>query len=156
MKLKQQIARGSARISNAFLSSYLCACGVLENPWTVMFFLLGVFTLVFGITENSLAQAASAPTPPDTRAIDEAICWILYFQNHSWGALLAATTGVSALVSAAVGNYKAALSFLAVCIGSYAPAPLATLYFGDAALATALGAIDSGCVISSGPRLPSG
>lgn len=127
---------------------------VLRGPEMRMLLTLGTLTAVFAVTSTAFAQATAASVTPDTQAIDEAICWLLHFQRGSWGALLAAATGISALVSAAIGNYKAALSFLAVCLGSYMPEPLAELYFGSAALDAARSGLGNGCAIAGGMQQP--
>lgn len=130
--------------------AYLRGLAVIEHPAFRPAFTLVVLAMVFAITSAAYAQATSN-SDPDPAAINEAICWIIYFQRGAWGALLAATTGVSALVSAAMGNYKGSMSFLGVCIGCFMPEPLAELYFGTDALTPARNALGNGCVIATRP-----
>jgi hypothetical protein len=83
--------------------------------------LLWVTYLVFG----GVVKAA----PVDTSAIDEAICWLMYFQMGSYGALLLAVSGVGAVVGAAMGSYRAAMNCLVVGVGSWLIQPVADLMF---------------------------
>lgn len=83
--------------------------------------LLWVSYLVFG--------GAVKAAPVDTSAIDEAICWLMYFQMGSYGALLLAVSGVGAVVGAAMGSYRAAMNCLVVGVGSWLIQPVADLMF---------------------------
>ena len=83
--------------------------------------LLWVSYLVFG--------GAVKAAPVDTSAIDEAICWLMYFQMGSYGALLLAVSGVGSVVGAAMGSYRAAMNCLVVGIGSWLIQPVADLMF---------------------------
>lgn len=83
--------------------------------------LLWVSYLVFG----GVAKAATV----DTSAIDEAICWLMFFQMGSYGALLLAVSGVGAVVGAAMGSYRSAMNCLVVGIGSWLIQPVADLMF---------------------------
>jgi len=85
--------------------------------------LLWVSYLVFG----GAARADTATV--DTSAIDEAICWLMYFQMGSYGALLLAVSGVGAVVGAAMGSYRAAMNCLVVGVGSWLIQPVADLMF---------------------------
>ena len=87
--------------------------------------LLWVSYLVFG----GVVRAQPAPTPVDTSAIDEAICWLMYFQMGSYGALLLAVSGIGAVVGAAMGSYRAAMNCLVVGVGSWLIQPVADLMF---------------------------
>ncbi len=80
------------------------------------------------------ASIASAQTPPppvvvDTSAIDEAICWLVFFQQGSYGALLMAVSGMGAVVGAALGQYRTAINCLVVAIGTWLIQPIAQLMF---------------------------
>ncbi len=87
--------------------------------------LLWVSYLVFGGVVSAQQNAATV----DTSAIDEAICWLMYFQNGSYGALLLAVSGVGAVVGAAMGSYRAAMNCLVVGVGSWLIQPVADLMF---------------------------
>jgi len=79
--------------------------------------------LIFGGAVRAQSQ------PVDTSAIDEAICWLMYFQMGSYGALLLAVSGVGAVVGAAMGSYRAAMNCLVVGVGSWLIQPVADLMF---------------------------
>ena len=87
--------------------------------------------LLDGGVAFSQNTASSAPktTTVDTSAIDEAICWLMYFQNGSYGALLLAVSGIGAVVGAAMGSYRAAMNCLVVGVGSWLIQPVAELMF---------------------------
>jgi hypothetical protein len=125
--------------------------------WTYsrdILFVTGTILLYAGISHPSLATVPPGGTPPpatvtiDTTAIDEATCWLYYFQEGPYGALLLAVTGIGALVSCAVGAYRACLNLLAVAVGSWLIRPVATILF-DYNIADCRGLI-------SGPRNPAG
>jgi hypothetical protein len=88
--------------------------------------LTGITLLIF---DASLAFARQQPQPVDTTAIDEAICWLMYFQQGSYGALLMAVAGIGAVVTAALGNYKTAINLIVVGVGSWLIEPVAVLMF---------------------------
>lgn len=65
----------------------------------------------------------------DVSAIDEMSCWLIHFQTGTYGGLLLVVTGVGALVSMALGGYKAALNCLIVALGSQLIQPVSELMF---------------------------
>jgi hypothetical protein len=93
---------------------------------------IALSTLALPFIVSAVAHAQSAPpTTPvvDTSAIDEAICWLMHFQEGSYGALLMAVAGIGSLVSAATGNYRTAVNCLVVGIGSWLIEPIALIMF---------------------------
>ena len=91
---------------------------------------LSIFSIsILLLAGDVLAQTAATNEPVDTRAIDEAICWLMYFQNGSYGALLLAVSGIGAVVGAAMGSYRAAMNCLVVGVGSWLIQPVAELMF---------------------------
>jgi len=88
------------------------------------------FLSLFVATTLVHAQNATpTPVPVDTSAIDEAICWLMHFQQGSYGALLMAVSGIGAIVTAAMGNYRTAMNCLVVGVGSWLIQPVAILMF---------------------------
>ena len=65
----------------------------------------------------------------DLKAIEEASCWILYFIEGSFGALLVAVAGLGALVSAATGMYRTAIQALVVALGAVMIEPIGVMFF---------------------------
>lgn len=93
---------------------------------SVLTLALSSFVAVLFTAKFAFAQAAK---PIDVTAIEEAICWLLYFEQGAYGALLAAVSGLSAIASAAMGSYRAALNCLIVCISLWLIVPVAELMF---------------------------
>src|SRR5690606_6199953 len=87
----------------------------------VLLFLFGWGLLHFGIADLLMAQ----PTEPtdsvefDTTEIDRATCSLYALLEGPYGALLTAVAGFSALVSAVMGSYQSAYTFLTVGIGCF-------------------------------------
>lgn len=87
-----------------------------------------MFLIGSGLADFALAQ--NATLPPSTQAIDESICWLIYFQGGSYGALLEVVAGVGALVGAVMGSYRTAINCLVVGVGTWLIEPVAELFFG--------------------------
>jgi hypothetical protein len=92
-----------------------------------------VCSIVILLNDFALAQTSTnnQTVTVDTSAIDEASCWLLYFQEGAYGALLTAAAGLSAVVGAAVGSYRLALNCLIVALGSYMVRPVASVLLHD-------------------------
>jgi hypothetical protein len=97
-------------------------------------FLVGLSFTLGGILLSAQSAFADVTFPggkvgPDVSAINEMSCWLLYFQEGTYGALLLVVSGVGALVSFALGGYRTALNCLIVAIASLMIRPVAELMF---------------------------
>lgn len=109
------------------------AQAMLTDPVSMLFLLSGYIVLEIGVFNTPVfadsSTGSSSSITVDTTPIEEAICWLLYFQQGSFGALLTAAAGLSAMVGAAVGAYKTAINCLIVALGCMLIRPIAILMF---------------------------
>ncbi|RME58577.1 MAG: hypothetical protein D6780_06485 [Candidatus Dadabacteria bacterium] len=91
----------------------------------LILFAVGIVLLSVGLTGITLAanDDNSIPTASNIAFNDErlntAISTVLAYIEGSFGALVMVASGVGAIVSAAFGQYRAALGLLAVAVGSF-------------------------------------
>ncbi len=102
-----------------------------ENAERVFYLFLGVMLINLGVADLALAtnQGASKFTIEQGQFI-AIICAILDFIEGAFGALIMIIAGIGAIVSAAFGQYKAALGLLAVAIGAFILRSLVNTFFG--------------------------
>lgn len=100
-------------------------------------FIFGVTLLSVGLTMDALAQsgfgAGNNAVYNDSR-IAEAVDIIMMHLQGSFGALVMVVTGLLAIISSALGNYKAALGLLVVAVGAFILRSLVSTFFNDESL----------------------
>lgn len=101
--------------------------------------LLGL-TLLTTAFYPALQPSAFAADLGPSAAVDQLSCWLLYFQEGSYGALLLVVTGVGAVVSCALGGYRTAINCLIVALSSWMIRPVAELMFDYTLDCKAIGA----------------
>jgi|GEM_PF-853269 len=83
----------------------------------------GIVALGIGLSLDAVAQAGiganQGMTGYDDRRIANAVGTIMTFLEGSLGALVMAASGIGAIMSAAFGNYKMALSCMVVSVGAF-------------------------------------
>ena len=82
-------------------------------------FCLGFALLYFGMAEYSLANIGTGRIIVDDSRLIEVLRAILELLEGSFGALVMVGAGVFAILSAAFGQYRAALGLLIVAIGCF-------------------------------------
>jgi len=93
-------------------------------------FIFGVTLLSVGLTIDASAQLGNNAVYNDTR-IAEAVDIIMMHLQGSFGALVIVVTGLLAIISSALGNYKAALGLLVVALGAFILRSLVSTFFND-------------------------
>ena len=105
---------------------YGAACrGVVakaERHSSALMFAFGAVLLVGGMTELASAQGAGSARAYGACSI------LLAYMETGFGALVASAAGVGAIISAAVGGFKAAWSLLVVSIGAFILRAYITLF----------------------------
>ena len=96
----------------------------------VMLFLLGIGLLTGGLVLGADAQGHAA-TYNDVR-VANSVNAILTYLEGSFGALIMVSAGIGAIMSAAFGQYRAALGLLVVAIGAFILRSLMSTFFNDA------------------------
>jgi hypothetical protein len=113
--VKAGCATSVQRDSRALLQAALFACGVV--------------LLASAVGPDACAYEPQANYNDDRMA--EATDVVLTYINGTFGALVMVTAGVFAIMSAAFGQYRAALSLLVVAVGSFILRSLVSTWFND-------------------------
>lgn len=82
-------------------------------------FCVGFGLLYFGLEQYSFANIGTGRIIVDDSRLIEVLRAILIYLEGSFGALVMVGAGVFAILSAAFGQYRAALGLLVVAIGSF-------------------------------------
>jgi hypothetical protein len=104
----------------------------VETHLALALIVTGVAVLAFGVLDDATAQVNSgAGINYNTERITNAVNAIMTYLEGSFGALIMASAGVGAIMSAAFGQYKASLSLLVVAVGSFILRSLMSTFFND-------------------------
>jgi hypothetical protein len=131
MTIKKQIAEKYLHICQKITS----AC-VAPTKSQIQFVLLacGVTLLIVGLSLNVVADGYMGGTVSinynDERLADATNAILTYIEG-SFGAMVMVAAGIMAILSAAVGNYKAALGLLVVAVSAFALRSLIGTFFND-------------------------
>jgi hypothetical protein len=95
-------------------------------------FALGLVMLATGMVMDASAYEQQAIFNDDRVA--ESVDVIMTYINGSFGALVMVASGLGAILSAAFGQYRAALGLLVVAVGSFILRSLVGTWFNDTSL----------------------
>lgn len=95
----------------------------------VMLFVLGVGLLTVGLCNGIEAQGLT--THYNDERFSNAVNAILTYLEGSFGALVMAAAGIGAILSAAFGQYRAALGLLVVAVGAFIIRSVLATFFND-------------------------
>lgn len=84
----------------------------------MMLFALGLSVLAFGLMGNAFAQNQGLADYNDVRLTD-ALSLVFAYLEGTFGALVMVAAGIGAIMSAAFGQYRAALGMLVVAVGAF-------------------------------------
>jgi hypothetical protein len=106
-----------------------------EKQARVALFIMGVTVLSLGLAPEVIAQGGfvggkTSATYNDVK-IANAVNTIMTYLEGSFGALVMAAAGIGAILSAAFGQYKAALSLMVVAVGAFILRSLISTFFND-------------------------
>ena len=102
-----------------------------EKQARIALFLLGVGILSLGLSHEVSAQFGKTQTTYNDAKIANAVNAIMAYLEGSFGALVMAAAGIGAILSAAFGQYKAALSLMVVAVGAFILRSLISTFFND-------------------------
>ena len=93
---------------------------------------IGVGLVTMGLAETAHAANSNLNQNPvvDGTAFRNATCVVFRYLEGSFGALVMVASGVGAILSAAFGQYRAALGLMVVAIGSFIIRSLTATFFG--------------------------
>jgi len=104
-----------------------------EKHARLALFVVGVAILGLGLTQDGNAANYGETTYNDER-INNAVNAIMTYLEGSFGALIMAASGIGAIMSAAFGQFKAALSLMVVAVGSFILRSLISTFFNDSGI----------------------
>ena len=122
MKLYRHCCRRLSAFANAPSQAHLQA----------FLFAFGATLLVVGLSHSADAQGLTT-TYNDVR-ISNSVNAILEYIEGTFGALIMVAAGIGAIVSAAFGQYRAALSLLAVAVGAFILRSILATFFNDSTI----------------------
>ena len=99
-------------------------------------FLTGLVLISSGVAHSAFATDGVAITNAaynDSR-IAEAVIVIMTHIQGSFGALIMVAAGIGAILSSAVGQYRAALGLLVVAVGAFILRSIISTFFNDSRL----------------------
>lgn len=108
----------------------------LAEHSSAIFFLLGVLILTGGLIELSHAGRGPGPSGSyseadfDDSLIRSSVGNLFKLIEGAFGALIMVIAGLFAIVAAAMGAYRAAISMLVVAVGAFILRALVSLFFG--------------------------
>jgi hypothetical protein len=104
-----------------------------ESQARSVLFIAGIAILGLGLSHEVAAQVGTQTTEIqyNDERIANAVNAIMTYLEGSFGALIMAASGVGAIMSAAFGQYKAALSLMVVAVGSFILRSLISTFFND-------------------------
>lgn len=94
-------------------------------------FAAGVTLLALGLSHDVLAASQGGVAEYNDTRITNALNMVLTYLEGSFGALVMAAAGIGAILSAAFGQYRAALSLMVVAIGAFILRSLMSTFFND-------------------------
>ena len=94
-------------------------------------FIAGVSLLALGLSADVVAQITPGAIAYNDEKVSNAVNAIMMYLEGSFGALIMAASGIGAIMSAAFGQYKAALSLMVVAVGSFILRSLIGTFFND-------------------------
>ncbi len=106
-----------------------------EAQVRTIIFLAGISMLAISLSLDATAQPTGGGGNTSTKYNDakvaNAVNAIMTYLEGSFGALIMAASGIGAIMSAAFGQYKAALSLMVVAVGAFILRSIMSTFFND-------------------------
>ncbi len=124
------------KTNEKLISAAQYTCAAVHAPSVrqaqVGLFVLGAAILAVGLSDAVVAQgsATTLGTYNDTR-IGQFTNNVFAYLEGAMGALIMVAAGLGAVISAAFGQYRAALSLLVVAVGAFILRSLVSTFFND-------------------------
>ncbi|MDR2395512.1 MAG: hypothetical protein LBD57_02725 [Endomicrobium sp.] len=122
--------------NNISIKGYCIGLSGLYKYANVYLFIIGAVILSIGLIDLAMAQdvGGDATTSGGVGAgkiIKDQLCKILQLLEGAFGALVMVVAGLAAVVTAAMGAYKMAMSCVVIACGSYIVRAFLVLFFGE-------------------------
>lgn len=104
-----------------------------EAQVRTIIFLAGISMLAISLSLDATAQGTGGNTSTkyNDAKVANAVNAIMTYLEGSFGALVMAAAGIGAIMSAAFGQYKAALSLMMVAVGAFILRSIMSTFFND-------------------------
>jgi len=107
-----------------------------EAQVRTIIFLAGISMLAISLSLDATAQGTGGgggytATKYNDAKVANAVNAIMTYLEGSFGALIMAASGIGAIMSAAFGQYKAALSLMVVAVGAFILRSIMSTFFND-------------------------
>lgn len=104
-----------------------------EAQVRTIIFLAGISMLAISLSLDATAQGTGGHTTTkyNDAKVANAVNAIMTYLEGSFGALIMAASGIGAIMSAAFGQYKAALSLMVVAVGAFILRSIMSTFFND-------------------------
>ena len=104
-----------------------------EAQVRTIIFLAGISMLEISLSIDATAQGTGGNTSTkyNDAKVANAVNAIMTYLEGSFGALIMAASGIGAIMSAAFGQYKAALSLMVVAVGAFILRSIMSTFFND-------------------------
>ncbi len=104
-----------------------------EAQVRTIIFLAGISMLAISLSLDATAQGTGGNTSTkyNDAKVANAVNAIMTYLEGSFGALIMAASGIGAIMSAAFGQYKAALSLMVVAVGAFILRSIMSTFFND-------------------------
>ena len=104
-----------------------------EAQVRTIIFLAGISMLAISLSLDATAQGTGGNTQTkyNDAKVANAVNAIMTYLEGSFGALIMAASGIGAIMSAAFGQYKAALSLMVVAVGAFILRSIMSTFFND-------------------------
>lgn len=104
-----------------------------EAQVRTIIFLAGISMLAISLSLDATAQGTGGNTTTkyNDAKVANAVNAIMTYLEGSFGALIMAASGIGAIMSAAFGQYKAALSLMVVAVGAFILRSIMSTFFND-------------------------
>lgn len=122
-KIRSIIAKAHEATVDVARKASLIATTPTEKQAQMILFSAGIVCLAIALSHDATANtgfgAQNGQAGFDDRRIANATQTIMRFLEGSFGALIMAASGIGAIMSAAFGQYKMALSCMVVAVGAF-------------------------------------
>lgn len=135
MKMKGTIAKVKNAYTHACQKLGATMAAPTDRQAQVLLFVVGVGLLTAGLAASANAQLIGGDEGLTTRYNDarmsNAVNAILTYLEGTFGALIMVASGIGAILSAAFGQYRAALGCLVVAVGAFILRSFLATFFND-------------------------
>jgi hypothetical protein len=112
------------RVSAAFVAP-------TEKQARAVLFVAGLGLIALSFSFDAIAQNSMTQTKYNDSKVANAVNAVLTYLEGSFGALVMAAAGIGSIMSAAFGQYKAALSLMIVAVGAFILRSFMSTFFND-------------------------